>query len=483
LGEITAKKNWYTKIYDDTIVNKWKDEIKKHESLSDFNMAIDLLKATTQGSTCKPENEDYKSLDRHLDRKCIGNCYDKWEDPCSACMEDLKIRLTDKGFLKKHDIDDPEEFLDSIYGDPESLYEYMPECGHDTGCDCKSPDSDLYDYVMYMKYKTHDGKPTESVYRELLDVIHEMRKNEPVDYHPGSNEQVIDIIHPSVNCYAQGITKHVDGTIKEKISEDKMYSWLPAEFDVSDKGRVKLLSRINNLNSDKYPTFNGLIERLLQKRIKYLEEVIKKKVKGRRLQVIVKVASIELKPDSSKRCTKESLCNSIYKGGSWHIEGMPYENICASIIEYLEVDNITDSYLEFRKPTIINEENLDYPQSNEKFTEHHYGLTGHFDGKMNRYLGLIKCNQNSYVIFPNTLQHRVKEFQLKDPKKPSSRIILALFVIDPDNRIVSTQDVLPSNWNVEEMNHHRERLMFHRKYFVSQLNKEVFERPYSLCEH
>jgi hypothetical protein len=30
---------------------------------------------------------------------------------------------------------------------------------------------------------------------------------------------------------------------------------------------------------------------------------------------------------------------------------------------------------------------------------------------------------------------------------------------------------------------HRERLMYHRKYFVSQLNEAVFERPFSLCEH
>ncbi len=66
---------------------------------------------------------------------------------------------------------------------------------------------------------------------------------------------------------------------------------------------------------------------------------------------------------------------------------MLYENIAATCIHYLEVENLTDSYLEFRKPVLISEE-ANYPQSDGRYTTHHYGIEKdtHHGGKMNRYL-------------------------------------------------------------------------------------------------
>lgn len=164
---------------------------------------------------------------------------------------------------------------------------------------------------------------------------------------------------------------------------------------------------------------------------------------------------------------------------------MPHEHIAATCIHYVDVDNITDSFLEFRKPTIINEEDLNYPQNDYLYTGHHYGIEDHHDGVMNRYLGLIRCHEGASVIFPNTLQHHVKDFSLADTTKSSLRTILAFFVIDPDHRIVSTAHIPPQQniFTLEEANYHRERLMYHRKYFVDKLNETVFERPFSLCEH
>lgn len=160
------------------------------------------------------------------------------------------------------------------------------------------------------------------------------------------------------------------------------------------------------------------------------------------------------------------------------------ERIIATGIHYVDVDNITDSFLEFRKPT-INEENLDYDQNDQAFTKHHYGLEGHWDGQMNKYLGLIKCSEESDVVFPNSLQHRVAQFKLIEGKSESTRTILAFFLIDPNHKIISTEDIAPQQkmFTVKKANFHRERLMYHRKYFVDQLNKEVFTRPFSLCEH
>jgi len=73
---------------------------------------------------------------------------------------------------------------------------------------------------------------------------------------------------------------------------------------------------------------------------------------------------------------------------------------------------------------------------------------------------------------------------MKD-KSESMRTILAFFLIDPNHKIISTEDINPQQklFTIEEANFYRERLMYHRKYFVDQLNKEIFTRPFSLCEH
>lgn len=99
--------------------------------------------------------------------------------------------------------------------------------------------------------------------------------------------------------------------------------------------------------------------------------------------------------------------------------------------------------------------------------EHNFGIRAedHYDGFMNRYLGLIKSESSTSVVFPNSLQHRVKEFKLQDRVEQSRRTILCFFFIDPDVRIVSTKDVPPQQGiiprHVAEEN--RERLMYHRK--------------------
>lgn len=42
---------------------------------------------------------------------------------------------------------------------------------------------------------------------------------------------------------------------------------------------------------------------------------------------------------------------------------------------------------------------------------------------------------------PNILQHQVQPFELDDPSKPGHRKILALFLVDPNIRIISTANV------------------------------------------
>jgi len=58
----------------------------------------------------------------------------------------------------------------------------------------------------------------------------------------------------------------------------------------------------------------------------------------RGLQIIVKLANIELTPEKPS-----------YEGGTWHVEGQMNEHICATALYYYDNVNITESHLAFRQ--------------------------------------------------------------------------------------------------------------------------------------
>ena len=230
-------------------------------------------------------------------------------------------------------------------------------------------------------------------------------------------------------------------------------------------------------------------------------------LRGRTLQVIVKIASIELTAD-----------NSEYPGGAWHVEGMLNEAIVASAIVYLKSENITDSYLAFRQSC----EYISPEQDDNVSGSVSYGLER--DGPMNQLLGSVHTRTGRTIAFPNIFQHQVQPFRLEDKTRPGKRTILVFFLVDPTKRVVSTSTVPPQqrDW-VEEhrkmmhsnLMHHtplidpivdmvqdysnasidfstldrataesiRLDLMAERSTFVKQNSQIVFQRPYSFCEH
>ncbi|KAJ3513542.1 hypothetical protein NMY22_g15007 [Coprinellus aureogranulatus] len=60
--------------------------------------------------------------------------------------------------------------------------------------------------------------------------------------------------------------------------------------------------------------------------------------RGRPLQIIVKLANIELTPEKPK-----------YNGGTWHVEGKQNEHICATALYYYSSSNIKSSHLAFKQ--------------------------------------------------------------------------------------------------------------------------------------
>ncbi|KAF9527132.1 hypothetical protein CPB83DRAFT_895559 [Crepidotus variabilis] len=148
------------------------------------------------------------------------------------------------------------------------------------------------------------------------------------------------------------------------------------------------------------------------------------------LQIIVKLANIQLTPE-----------NPCYDGGSWHVEGQMNERIIATSLYYYSSDNITTSTLSFRQQIDSQGLELDvsYPQNDHEWLWDIFGCDQ--DGYAIQDLGCVETREGRLLTFPNTLQHRVVKFQLEDLTKPGHRKVLALFLVDPNIKTISTAHV------------------------------------------
>ncbi|EED16740.1 conserved hypothetical protein [Talaromyces stipitatus ATCC 10500] len=237
---------------------------------------------------------------------------------------------------------------------------------------------------------------------------------------------------------------------------------------------------------------------------------LRDKFREKGLQVIVKLANIELTPEKPE-----------YDGGSWHIEGQLNERICATAIYYYDSMNITESRLAFRQRA-SSIDDVHYPQGQHEFLQAVYGFGPEVDGYNNAQitqdLGSVVCREGRLVTFPNILQHQVAPFALADRSKPGHRKILALFLIDPHLRIISSANVPPQQeewdreWqetvhkvlserlpaelqnmvaenitsysmNMDEAKEYRLELMEERSATQAERNTTFETGRFSLCEH
>jgi hypothetical protein len=150
------------------------------------------------------------------------------------------------------------------------------------------------------------------------------------------------------------------------------------------------------------------------------------------LQIIVKLASIELTPEKPD-----------YAGGNWHLEGMSNEHIVATSIYYYDVENVTDARISFRAEAFLQEEDLDYEQDEHGPLEIVFGASSLSDGPAVQDIGSLPTKSGRILAFPNTLQHKVEPFSLQDKTKPGHRRFLVLWLVDPHYRIMSTANVAP----------------------------------------
>jgi hypothetical protein len=115
------------------------------------------------------------------------------------------------------------------------------------------------------------------------------------------------------------------------------------------------------------------------------------------LQIIVKMASIELTPDKPESAA-----------GSWHVEGQRNEDICATALYYLDSENVTSSNLSFRMqtPEEVNErQGFQVGQNSYHWLEAVYGTAlsrGNQAPCIQNY-GSVETRQGRLLAFPNVL--------------------------------------------------------------------------------
>jgi hypothetical protein len=117
---------------------------------------------------------------------------------------------------------------------------------------------------------------------------------------------------------------------------------------------------------------------------------------GSGLQIIVKMASIELTPEKPR-----------FSVGSWHVEGQMNEHICATALYYLDSDNITPSSLTFRVQTsdeLYAEKEFDVGQEEYKWMQSFYGteLYARVAPCLQNY-GTVETREKRLLAFPNVL--------------------------------------------------------------------------------
>ncbi|WP_073794012.1 DUF4246 domain-containing protein [Streptomyces sp. CB03578] len=389
--------------------------------------------------------------------------------------------------------------------------------------------------------------------REAVRVLEQVPEAEK-DWHPGSDGQVLDLVHPSLFCLVNEVSggperawlNPTDRYSRYEFSEK--FQWLPTDVDVSEDGDVAFRSYVNNVHPEAHRELASVLPELFARLRPLFENVLtdlrhprplrieadpygwydsepqrpeksahgddeayaealsawelalddwwenrspvipdapdftpperpgasdRVDLRGRRLQVIVKLATIHLTPDKPE-----------YAGGSWHVEGMMNERIVSTGIYYWDSENITESRLSFRAAL----DDPSYEQNDDNGLREVYGLED--EDALNQTLGSASTPAGRCLAFPNVLQHRVGSFRLTDTTRPGHRKILAFFLVDPSESIVSTSDVPPqqpwsdtSTMTLEQAKEHREQLMRERKFFVAEHNDQLYEREFSLCEH
>ncbi|KAJ2813507.1 hypothetical protein FBU31_007434, partial [Coemansia sp. 'formosensis'] len=157
------------------------------------------------------------------------------------------------------------------------------------------------------------------------------------------------------------------------------------------------------------------------------------KLRGRRLQAVVKMSNIEL--DSER---------PIYGGKDWSAVGLANERIIATGILFYDMANIASSSLRFREAVCAWDFAIE--QCDVDSVVKVYGIERNLladEQPISQELGGIEIKDGRCLVFPNIYQYKVPELRLADKTKPGHCKTLMFYFVDPSIRIPSTEIVPP----------------------------------------
>ncbi|PPR03722.1 hypothetical protein CVT24_007370, partial [Panaeolus cyanescens] len=339
-----------------------------------------------------------------------------------------------------------------------------------------------------------DFAVSDSIKKELQDAMQQFEDNIPVhlrDWHPYSDEQVLDLVHPSLFPLVYGTTRILihgtttlddciqrcgEGSIsfeyprlqnaKRATSENAhkesgptgntTFQWLPCEVDISgDEARIT--SYINNLHPREKGLYK-LVEKIIHASIGLWDVTLAPlssrdggdRYYPKRISSSADwVPKYDPDPENAPETQRPQRLPVLtpekpeYGGGTWRVEGQLNEHIVATSIYYYSCENITASPLLFRQQVCTMDTNDSDNESDHPQNDHEWlgVLYGRDYGSGVQVIGGVDTREGRLLAFPNILQHRVQPFKLADPTKPGHRKVLALFLVDPNIKVTSTAHV------------------------------------------
>lgn len=115
--------------------------------------------------------------------------------------------------------------------------------------------------------------------REAVRVLEEVPEEEK-DWHPGSDGQVLDLVHPSLFCLVREVSGGPERAWENPTSPYSKYEfsdrfqWLPTDVDVSADGEAAFRSYVNNVHPEDHRELAAVLPELLTRMLPLLENVL-----------------------------------------------------------------------------------------------------------------------------------------------------------------------------------------------------------------
>ncbi|KAJ5593488.1 hypothetical protein N7537_010392 [Penicillium hordei] len=374
-------------------------------------------------------------------------------------------------------------------------------------------------------------KSDTAVSKELQDALKEAVKpledvpEDQKDYHPSSDDKVLDLVHPfhfpvlyaktrvlpdkilgledCLDYIGKGevlqIASPSDKPRRRGLSDLPVLSikvqWMPCDIDISKDEECRILSYVNNAHPVKHRALYQAIEKIISRTVPLWEASLTEKDHPKRIsynqveweegygdgefsewdeeeeqydgkgdyQEYLKRSEDHYKRQKQYEATRKvkipepdnDRVQPINFRTDFCHRKLQNERIVASAIYYYDSDNITNSSLAFRHREMDHYmDDLDYDQHQHQFMQQAYGYSIDLENNTRclttQELGSVVSKEGTLITFPNTLQHCVSPFSLEDRSRPGHCKVFALFLVVPHRRVISSANVPPQREDWKE---------------------------------